>query len=365
LFVLVILVSRAEGREPTYPEDRYWDAESTALGGASLPLTEDLGMTLMTNPAGLATHERFEVEPSISLETPISTIAGYPGLKFGSLSLPGFKSDIAAQPGNMLGYGGNILPAIAWKGFSFGVMASERFKAVTDGTTVDTQYVSQTIPTLGFGIPLARGIIRLGYSIQYVNTTVATNSFALSNISTQNFSQNAQEGAGFSHTAAVGIVLPYTYRPALYLVARNIFGMAYSGAPLIGGGINSTTLAREPMTADASFSITPRIGDTVSSRWILEFRDLWFAQRTSLMDHVSAGGEMTFAKMYALRLGFNADQLDFGFGFRLGDNNIDLSLFKERNDLPLGGEFDTKLMVQYTFHFKTGPTHTIPEGEQR
>ena len=62
------------------------------------------------------------------------------------------------------------MPTYAMKDFGFGVLAQTLDEAkVNSNGSITYRSVYQIIPTAGFALRLAEGIVRIGYSIQYVN----------------------------------------------------------------------------------------------------------------------------------------------------------------------------------------------------
>ncbi len=321
------------------------------MGDASLPLVEDLGLALMQNPAGLATRHGLSGQTDIITEfTPGAASAVGSGVGSG-FSLSNLSKASLDNFSALVGMGLQVFPAIAWSGLTAGVLFQERIRVTNDGTKQQSQFVNQFIPTLGYGIPLARGLLRVGYALQFVNTSIANNDADVATAPTA-FSENSKVGQGVSHNASFNLIVPVRYRPTLSLAARNIFGLRYnSGTLLKRASSTSGTPENESMTVDAAFSIEPRIYGDVTSIWSIQVRDLWDAQGLNLMSKIGIGTEINFFRSLGLRAGYTANEFSFGFGFRFTDSKLDFAMYKDRDLAGIGPEFNTRYMIQYSFSF--------------
>lgn len=225
---------------------------------------------------------------------------------------------------------------------------SDDFGATSDSSG-NVRYRSQYqfIPAAGFGVRLAGGIVRLGYSIQYVSEAQGDISVP-AGTSPLGYNQSLLEGSGFSHTVGAALTLPVTYLPQLDLVARNIGGTTFSGPSLVpfaenSGGAPGTV----PMTFDTSFSLKPKIDSGIYANFVAELRDMTDRTGIALMGRLCGGMELSLRDTVSLRLGYGEGYPAAGVGFKVGKAEFNLSWFSEEIGTTYQGQRDIRFMLQY------------------
>ena len=175
----------------------------------------------------------------------------------------------------------------------------------------------QFIPAAAIGARLAGGIVRLGYSLQWVNQAVGDIS-APSGTDPLGYNQSLPQGGGLSSTAGFALTLPITYLPSINLVGRNLFNTRYTMPSLIPISKNSPGApATDAMTFDASFSLQPKVESGIYMNWVLAYRDLTNVSGVAILGRLAAGTELSFRDFFFLRGGFGSGYPSAGLGFRV------------------------------------------------
>ncbi len=361
--ILLLFVSHSARALPYfYPQVRYEDAENFSLGGVSLPMTDSVVGNMMNNPAGLAKNELFQAEYlNLGLQGNSSTFAHFGTSTISEPSMKSYLTQLNADANSLYGMGGSLSSAISWKGFAFGVVTQQSFSAVSSNGTISYTSTAQTIPAIAFGIPLARGVVRLGYSLQYVNQTSGIASTSAAN-GPYGYTYGLLQGHGFSNNASANFVFPYTYLPTVSVIARNILGLNYSSGSLLGRADSPAGLPQnEPMVVDAALNFTVRVTGTMKTIWYFQYQDAFHAINTSVTEHFATGVDFQFSKAFSLRGGltggnnFFDPQFSLGMGYRNDGHIINFAWYHERNPLAGGPGYDTRYMLQYTLRFNDSP----------
>ena len=349
--------STALARSYLYPEARYVSPEGEALSGITVPLTDEAGNNLMNNPAGLAKVSGYRAEPlNMSFQMNSNSVSNLTASQLHSFSLGGLTStmNLAANNNVPFGVGFSNMSAFSWNGFGIGILAQEFSRAQSDGTNVKTQVVSQMIPTAGYAFGLARNIIRIGYSLQYVNQTEGTATQTSNSSAT--FLSGLQKGSGLSHNVSINFAFPFSYRPTFSFMVRNIGGVTYSSTSLWPRGTGVTGApANEPMTIDMAFDFMVRITGTVKSHFFFQYED--FSSQSSIpniFDRLKTGFDLSLSPSFVFRAGMTGlmqlsaggvAQFSFGAALKGESSEIGIAYYNEPN--PLGALWDTRYALQY------------------
>jgi len=346
----------AHARDYLYPEERYESPEAAALGGITLPLTNEAGNNLMNNPAGLAQTSSLRAEPlNLSLQMNSNSASNLATTQLKSFTLGGIASTMNQTANNNIpfGLGFSNMSAFSWHGFGAGILLDEFSRAQSNGSTVKTQVVSQMVPTVGYGFGLARNIIRIGYSLQYVNQTEGSASQASN--SSASFLSGLQKGSGLSHNVSINFAFPFTFRPTFTFMVRNIGGLTYGSSSLLPLGTNIAGVpGNEPMTIDMAFDFMVRMGASVKSRFYFEYQD--FSSQTAIpniFDRFKTGFDLSFSDLVVrggmtglLQLSAGGiAQFSGGVAYRGQSSEIGFTYYHEPN--PFGSIWDTRYALQY------------------
>lgn len=340
-------------REDIVPGSRYTAARAAALGDAFIQIGEDGAAALFYNPAAVAKAQKTVVEP-INLQ--FSGNSGYLSLiNFSNLgfykvtSLSSYLSTLQSSPGTFAGVGASLLPNFSMRGFAAGMLIDSRLSAKVnaDGTvTYRSRY--QLIPAVSLGARLAGGIVRIGYTLQWVNQASGT----VENVSAASdplgYNQNLKQGSAFSHNFGMTLTLPNKYLPSFSIVARNVLGANYRATSLYPFTSTSTGAPdNEPMTLDGGFSLQPKTGNGGYFNLSLQYRDMTNTSQISLFGRLAAGIEFSYRDQFYLRGGWGSGYPAAGVGLRRPNGEFALTWFSEEIGTSYHALRDTRFMMQY------------------
>jgi hypothetical protein len=341
--------SDASARPTNYPQVRFVSPVSEGLGGVVLPLGEEAGNALMNNPAGLARFTGYRSEPLNLSFTANSNVISNIGSTLGNtFSLGGLSSTMNSNANSQFGLGISNMSAFAWNGLAVGFLIQEFSSATSDGTNHKSHAVSQFIPTVGYGFGLARNIIRVGYSLQYVNQ-VSGDATGTSDTNAS-FLRGIQKGSGLSHNLSVNFALPFTYLPTISVIARNLGGLHFAtGGILPRGSAITGAPGAEQMTVDAAFDFLVRISGTLKTHWFFEFKDFTMKSNiSSVFERLSTGLDISLSPNFALRGGMTGiAQFSGGLSYRSPNSEISLAYFNEKSPFSTTAAWDTRYALQY------------------
>ena len=340
-------VHLSEARPYSYPERRYTSAASEALGDVAVPLTDEVGNDLFNNPAALARNTKFKAEYiNANLEGNSNLLSG-----LGAQSLGSLNKSVTQNPGKLYGYGYGDLTALSWGGLGVGLLLQDRTQAVTSGANTLYETNNQFIPAIGYGVALARGVVRLGYSLQYVNEVEGTGSVVSS--SSASMLSGLYEGRGMSHNASVNFVFPYMYTPTFSVMGRNLGGLHFVGGSLFVAGKNPIGVPKdEPMTLDAAYNMTVRFSSSFKSLWYFQYADVTSQTSTPYLQRFSAGIDFQLSQSFSVKIGANGLEPSAGIGYRSESSEINLAWYQDANPLTAGGQWDTRYTLQYKLFFQ-------------
>lgn len=319
------------------------------MGDAYIPLAEDGAGSLFYNPAGLGRVKEPRLEiVNFQLQANSYYVSGF-GTNFYKIpSLPTYsKSYLSKNEGAFPGVSGAFTPTFAVRGFAVGMMLQNRIAAVQRGDSVRYRSKYQLIPTAGTGIRLASGVLRLGYSVQWVNQASGDIS---ANASSANlgYNQGLAQGSALSHNAGFALTLPYAYLPALNVVARNVGGAKYSSYTLFSQAKDPVGLPEtEPMSIDAAISFQPKTGAGGGFNSVFELRDATNTSGMPIMGRVALGLEWGFRGSFSIRGGLGSGYPSLGIGLKTTRGELNLSWFSEETGTSFRSERDMRFMMHY------------------
>lgn len=339
----------AFSRGDIIPGSRYLSARGSAMGDAFLPLGDDGAAGFFYNPAALGKIRSFEAEP---LNLQLSGNMGYfsaSGVQFYKTpSLESYKTALKASPDTTVSMGSAVMPSVYFRGFGFGVLAQTRTMARYDSVTNQVRYRSKFffIPTAGASLRFAGGVVRIGYSFQWVN--LASGDVTRGYDENLGWNQNLAKGSAFSHNLGFALTFPVSFLPSVNLVARNILGAKYRTLTLIPLAPNSTGLpADEPMSYDAAVSMSPRLGQGLTVNYTAQLRDITSTSGVSILGRAAFGMEFNFRDQFFIRGGLGSMYPCAGVGFKRKTAEFNFSWFSEEVGTGLLSDRDMKFMIQY------------------
>jgi hypothetical protein len=340
----------ADARLFHYPQQRYVSPLSESVGGGVLPLQDEVGNVLMNNPAALARFKGYRFEPvNLGLNVNSEYLSNaFESHTLGKYTLGGISSLMTQNVDTIYGFGYQNMTAFSYGNWAFGLLYQEHSRAVSDGTNLEYQAINQVVPTIGFGFGMARNVIRVGYSLQYVNQTSGTATVAASDSAA--FFSGLARGSGLSHNVSINFALPYTYLPSFSIMARNLGGLVFSGSRLIPRGTNfQGSIPSEPMSVDIAMDYLFKVAADFRIKWYLEYRDMTNQSSfSSFADRFSTGFDIPLSKSFGIRGGMQGiANFSYGLGYRGEFGELGLSIYQEKNGLTTGPSWDQKYAIQF------------------
>lgn len=331
------------------PGSRYVSGRAAALGDAYINLADTIADGLFYNPAAIAKVDHLTVEPlnlQVQSNNKLSSLFGKDFYKF--QSLPGYQSTLLQNPNTNPGGGFAVLPTIGFQGFGVGMMYQERLMAETNGVNIRYRTVYQLIPTAGFGLRLASGVLRLGYSLQWVNQASGDKTVTVA--SNPNWKDGIAEGKGFSHNFGMTLTLPYIYQPTISVVARNIAGLKLSGTPMIATATNPTgTIPDEKMSLDSAIGFLSKFGGGSQLSLQFAYRDGTNSSATRTIAHFATGAELVLLDRFNFRGGYGSGYPSAGFGIKTEHGEANLAWYSEDLGDGVTPVRDIRYLAQFIF----------------
>lgn len=331
------------------PGSRHTSARGAALGDAFIPLVEDGAGALFYNPAGIGKVRYLQLEPlnfQVHINSDYVNMVDRNFYKVASLS--NYAPNIIRKEGKTPGLGAAVFPNFAGRGMAFGVLLQNEFQATASGSNIVYRSNYLFVPTFGFAVRLASGVVRLGYSLQWVNQASGTITVP-NDAATLGYNQLLAQGSSLSHTLGVAITLPVTYLPALNLVARNFLGTKFGSFTVVPLGRNTSGVPpNELMSLDAALGMTQKGGAGLSFHYAVEMRDFTNRSGTSLFTRLVGGLEFDFRNQFFLRVGWGSGYLSSGIGLKRRSAEFGLSWFSEE----LGKSYREKPDTRYMLHYQ-------------
>lgn len=329
LFLFSMRESKATNQD-RIPGARYPSVRGMALGDSMIGFGETAQEGLFYNPALLAKNRSFSLEFfnfQSQMNPDLMNSFSRNIIKFPSLSQ--YASTLEGNPRAFPEGSVSLFPNIQWDSFAIGMLYQTRIASQYSGGNIRYKSLYQFIPTAGFGVRLASGVLKLGYSIQYVNQASGDET-VLRTASTLGYNQSIAQGAGFSHLLGMQLTLPYVYQPTFNLVARNIGGLKLSGSPKFSMAKNATgSLSNEDMSLDFGVNYRFHCSRVIDLIHSVTYRDFTDSSSTARLAHFASGLELQFNQFFFFRAGFASAYPSLGFGFQKEKNKIDFSWSSE------------------------------------
>lgn len=335
-------------RQDLIPGSRYTSARGAALGDANLPYADDVMSGLFYNPAGLSKVNRFEMTPVNVMSYLNNDFFNLWNSNFYSaVSLPSYVNRLNQTPGQFGGMGGQLGFGLGVPGLSVGLLVLSQVGAKSNGDgTVTWKSTYQLVPAFGTGFKLLSGLLRVGYSLQWVNSAQGT--VTASETGPIGYDLGLARGSTFSHTLGATVTLPMDFLPTFNLVVRNVLDSVYNPFSLLPVSQGSTTLPpTEVTTGDASFSAQMILGKGALGRFVIQSRDFTDRTHVTYMAHIAAGMEVDFNGKLQLRGGFGSGYPCAGIGIKRRGAQFDFTVYSEEIGSGYLSQKDTRYVFQY------------------
>ena len=333
----------------SYPQVRYVSSVSESMSGVILPMGDEVGNAIMNNPAALAKYAGYRSEPlNLNFIANSGIVSNLTSTLGNTFSLGGLSSSLNSNANSEFGLGFSNMTAFSWNGFGLGILLQEHSRATSDGTNVNYYVVSQLIPSVGYGFGMARNLIRVGYSLQFVNQTSGPASGVSD--SSAKFLSGLQKGTGLSHNVSLNFAFPVTYLPTFSFIARNLGGLHFTSGGILPRGSNITGVpSSEQMTVDAAFDFMVRISGNFKSHWYFEYKD--FTKKSNFstsFERLSTGLDLSVSPNVSFRGGMTGiAEFSTGISYRSDHSEIALAYYKEKTPFSTTPSWDSKFALQY------------------
>jgi len=352
VFTLILCTNTAHARDDVIPGSRYSSARALGMGDAYLPLADDGASALFYQPAAIGKLSGLNLEIfNLAFQANQNFLAMKGGLTdpIKATSLSNYVEPLQSNSGATPGLGFAFAPTVSMRGFAAGVLIEEKVKARAEGAS-DIYYNSKykLIPAVGFGLPLAHGIVRFGYVAQYVQKAegekVAQTNSALG------YTQGIKQGTALTHQFGFALNFPYQYLPTFDLVLRNVGRANYTDSKLYSFAQNPSGVPEpEQMTLDLATSLSPKISGQTKVNFVFEVKDLTNRSQAAYPLHVAIGTELQIQNRLFLRGGYGNGSPSFGFGLKSEKSELSLSYYQEALENTFGGEKDRRFIFQLRF----------------
>lgn len=357
-FILLVIFlcfrTSLHARLDLVPGSRYTTVRAATLGDAFLPLAEDGATGLFYNPAGLAKTRVSHFDPfdvTIYGNDQYLNLFGIKSIStfYKVTSLQSFLPLLQQNAPKYISVGSGLSTAFSTRIVTFGILGQTQLGSqVNQDGTIHYRSLYQIIPALGSGIRLASGIVRIGYSLQWVNQASGTFNGVSASSSPLGYNQNISQGAAISHNFGFALSLPFQFLPSFNLVARNARGAKFSSFSLIPLARNSSDPPPdEAMSVDAALGIKPKIGLGAYSNILLQLRDVSNTSKVPLQGRISFGLEISFRDSFFLRGGWGGGYPNGGFGLRRKGSDFSLGWISEDVGSTYHGQRDIRYILQY------------------
>ncbi len=349
LFLVCLWIPQAVARGDLILGSRYTSARAAALGDSAFTLGEEMASGLFYNPANLAKIRKYNFEGlNYSIQGSTPWVSNFSTNSLGILNLNSFAPTMITNSGQRFGAGWSFFPTMSLPYLTFGVLAQSEFSGRYNGNnTLTYRVVSQLIPSVGVGFRLFDGVLRVGYSLQFVNEAVGNPT--VSTQSALNYGNGLSQGSALSHNFGLSLVIPSALLPTFSVIARNAFNANYGSFSLFQFTQSSTGVpATESMTLDGALAFNLRMTSGVTTHWSIAYRDIQdLSNCPGLMAHLGAGVELAFLDSFFMRLGIRTGYPSAGLGIKKPGTEISLAWYTEEVGTHYLDQGDSKFIFQY------------------
>lgn len=331
----------------------YNGIRSLGMGGASVAVVND-ETALFHNPAALAKLRDYYftvIDPEGSVSAEAEEIIGLDVLKSvdPQVALTNGNANLDRHLQTRL----QVFPSVVFPYFGFGLLDKYEINAevVSSENVFKYDYNNDYAGIIGFGLPIAGGVVKVGASARAVNRTEVHRDDIATTETSLRLKELASSGVGFAVDAGVIIAAPTAWLPTIAATYRDIGRTAYNYRE----GLFMTTSERPdstPETLDAAIAISPILGKRLRSTWTLELRDAMNVyEEDSYMRRAHGGFELNYADALFFRGGWHQHYWTAGLELAIANYQFQAASYGEDIGTVDAPREDRRYVIKFAFRF--------------
>lgn len=308
---------------------------------------------LYYNPAGLASLRKKATEVNaVAIDGIIGGSAIGMASKAQSFGVYRLNGVMKSHPGSYAFYNIDMVPSFSLRGFSFALLGSDQYAALSDGTNLDINATEDIIPTVGYAQHFAGNIIQVGIAGKFIERNQLKGSFSHDTLASKNdMSMPAlfSEGHGLGVDVGTMITLPNRYLPTLGVVYRDIGNTHFTASHLLNSRAQGAPESIQ-QSVNAAFSIHPYLSNRVHATFALEYKHFEIGN-LPWRKHVHFGVQLEDERSLFFWFGMNGLYPSIGVGLRVKGGNLEVGSYAA--EIGDGGTFnsDRRFFFRYTISF--------------
>lgn len=331
----------------------YNGIRSLGMGGASVAVVND-ETALFHNPAALAKLRDYYitvVDPEGSVSAEAEEIVGLDVFKTTDPQVALTKCNENLD--RHLQTRAQVFPSIVFPYFGFGLYDKYEINAEVDSSSnvFKYDYNNDYAGILGFGLPIAGGIIKFGATGRAVNRTEVHRDDIDPTSTGLRLKDLASSGVGFAMDAGLMMTAPTAWLPTIAATYRDIGRTAYNYQE----GLFMTTSERPdstPETLDVAIAISPILGKRMRSVWTLELRDAMDVyEEKNIMRRAHGGFELNYADALFFRGGWHQHYWTAGLELAIANYQFQAASYGEDIGTVDTPREDRRYVVKFAFRF--------------
>ncbi len=354
-FALILIITPsmalASGMDRV-PHSRFPSVRGAGMGDSILGFVDDTQGALFYNPSAFGKLRDFKFEPinvRAAGNSDVTSALGPDSLKYASSSK--YVDYLSENPGKTPSSEFSVFPSFRLPYFGMGVLYQNENRSTADSSGINYRSRSLFIPTVGTGFRLASGVLRFGYSLQWVSLAQSTGTVVHTASAATRSNEKITEGSGYSHNGAMTVTLPFHYQPSFQLVARNIGGLNYSGKPIFVSAAGATSApAKEHLSLDVGTSWFAKFSASSEMKFSIVYRDFTDSSSTARWGHFAFGTEFGLGDLFFFRAGYASAYPTGGFGLKTKHVALDFAWSSDEIGAGLRSSRDNKLSLQLRIH---------------
>lgn len=326
---------------------------SLGMGGASVAVVND-ETALVANPAALAKLRDYYftiIDPEMSVSQEAEEIVGLDVFRTTDPQIALDKCN--ANIDRHLQTRAQVFPSVVFPYFGFGLFDKYEINAEvqSDDNKFHYHYNNDYAGVIGFGVPIAGGIIKFGGSVRAINRTEVNRDDLDPTSTTLTLKSLASSGTGFGADAGLIITAPTAWLPTLAATYRDIGRTSYNYTK--GMFITSTDRPEStPESVDVGLSIFPIMGKGIRSTWTIEYQDVLTASdETDHFRRAHGGFELNYRDALFFRGGWNQHYYTAGLELAIANYQFQAATYGEDIGDSTTHREDRRYVVKFAFRF--------------